>query len=78
MDKNDQLLTLAWVSNRGFHQTNFLFELCGQDFFKLMKLEAYLKKTQSFTCPNDVETVETMVRKWDRFLEEEKEKNKKK
>lgn len=51
---NDNLLKyLSWVSNRSHNQTLQLFELCGNNFEKLMELEAKTKKHHLFGCPAD-------------------------
>lgn len=70
MDTNELLLTLAWVSNRSTNQTKQLFELCDQNFEKLLQLEAYHKRTHKFACPSDKASVEEQLEAW-RLLREE-------
>jgi undecaprenyl pyrophosphate synthase len=74
---DEQLLTLAWVSNRSTHQTKFLFELCDNDFDKLLKVEALGKRTFKMYCPADKETVNEWLREWEELREADRKKNKK-
>jgi len=53
MNNHKLLEYLAWVSNRSLNQTKQLYELCGNDFEKLMELEAKTKKHHLFGCPAD-------------------------
>lgn len=57
----ENLKNLSWVSNRRFEQTRFLFELCDNDFNKLLALEAKLKRHVVFGCPSTKEEVNELL-----------------
>lgn len=58
----DKLLEyFAHVSNTSHNQTRQLFELCNNDFEKLMELEAKRKKHFVFFCPATKKEVEDIL-----------------
>ena len=63
------LVTLSWTSGRGTAQTRMLFELCGRDLEKLLKLEAYQKRKFLYACPDTKEEVDEQVKAWDKLRE---------
>lgn len=48
---------LSWITNRGSAQTQMLFDLCDQNFDKLLELEAKIKKNRLSYCPGDKDSV---------------------
>lgn len=63
MNVENLLKYFAWVANVSLNQTKFLYELCGNDFEKLMELQA--KRRKHFPvggCPNDKETVDEILK----------------
>lgn len=52
-----QLEVLAQCVNRRLEQERFLFELCGQDFWKLLLLEIKIKNHFIAYCPGDTHSV---------------------
>lgn len=52
---------LAMCVNRRLQQEEYLFELCGNDSFKLLHLEAQIKKHFIAYCPSDKESVEHIL-----------------
>ncbi len=63
MDMNKRLELLSWVSNRRLQQTEMLFELCDNDFDKLLLLESKLKRRFFFApdTPSTKENVEKIL-----------------
>lgn len=51
------LQALAKAVNRRYQQEEFLYELCGRDFWKLFLLEYQIKKHFLCYCPGDEESV---------------------
>ena len=76
MNNDELLVMLSCVSNRSLNQTKLLFELCDNDFEKLMKVEACVKKTFVSYCPGDKELVNELVNTWDELRKKEKSKQK--
>lgn len=63
MNTNNLLKSLSWVNNRGSGQVSLLFELCGNDFEKLMYLLAVMKKYAVFGCPDNEQEVNDLLKK---------------
>ena len=59
MNTDELLVMLSYIDNRSLNQTKLLFELCDNDFEKLLKLEACVKKTFVSYCPGDNELIAT-------------------
>jgi len=76
MNTDELLIMLSCISNRSLNQTKLLFELCDNDFEKLMKVEACVKKTFVSYCPGDKELVNDLVNTWDELREKDKSKQK--
>lgn len=57
----NRLELLSWVSNRRLQQTEFLYELCGNDFDKLLEVEAKLKKHHLQYCPGDMDELNKVL-----------------
>jgi len=76
MNNDELLVMLSCVSNRSLNQTKLLFDLCDNDFEKLMKVEACVKKTFVSYCPGDKELVNELVNTWDELRKKEKSKQK--
>jgi len=76
MNNDELLVMLSCVSNRSLNQTKLLFELCDNDFEKLMKVEACVKKTFVSYCPGDKELVNELVDTWDELRKKDKLKQK--
>ena len=76
MNNDELLVMLSCVSNRSLNQTKLLFDLCDNDFEKLMKVEACVKKTFVSYCPGDKELVNDLVNTWDELREKDKSKQK--
>lgn len=74
MNTDELLVMLSCVSNRSLNQTKLLFELCDNDFEKLLKVEACVKKTFVSYCPGDKELVNELVEKWDELRNKDKNK----
>lgn len=66
LDK-ELLERLTTKTNRSKNQTNFLYDLLGGDFNKLLVLEEKLKNTLSFACPSDMEEVEKVLSKESKY-----------
>ena len=60
----DIVKLLAACVNRSLRQEEFLFELCNNEFDKLLKLEASIKQNHVMCCPNDKETVNELLLKY--------------
>jgi len=71
MNTDELLVMLSYTSNRSLNQTKFLFELCDNDFEKLMKLEACVKRDFTHFCPGDKESVNELVDAWDKAREKD-------
>lgn len=57
-----QVEYLAWCVNRRTAQEEFLFNLCDNDFDKLLELEAKMKKHFIHYCPGDKDEVEKLLK----------------
>jgi hypothetical protein len=53
---------LTDLTGRSVNQTQFLFELCGFDFMKLLELERKMKNHFIWSCPADKEEVNRILR----------------
>ena len=60
--------SLSKKTNRHLRQTTFLYEMCGNDFQKLLKVEERLKNYFLFYCPGDPEEVEKVLALPEKFL----------
>lgn len=58
----EKLKELVKVTRRSLAQTKELFELCGQDFDRLYKVEMSLRQNFEHGCPNDVGEVERLLK----------------
>lgn len=76
METEELLVTLSWLANRSLNQTNFLFDLCDKDFDKLLKYEAYKKRTMTYGCVGDKESLDEALTAWEKLRENDKNKNK--
>jgi hypothetical protein len=63
MNKLDQkqLELFSWVANRRTDQMRKLYELCDEDFNKLLKLEAKLKRLVCYLTPGTKEAVDQVL-----------------
>ena len=57
----DLLIRFVKSTNRSKAQTNFLFELCGGDFQKLVLLEEKIKNNFLDYCPKNKDEVESIL-----------------
>lgn len=57
----ERLKNLSWVTNRRMEQLVFLFELCDNNFDKLLALEAKLKQSFVYVCPATKEQLEYVM-----------------
>lgn len=60
--------SLVKKTNRHPRQVEFLFELCGRDFQKMLKVEERLKNYFLFYCPGDKEELEKVLALPEKFL----------
>ena len=74
MNTDELLVMLSFISNRSLNQTKLLFDLCDNDFEKLLKVEACVKKTFVSYCPGDKESVEELVTTWNELRNKDKNK----
>jgi len=74
MNTDELLLMLSYIDNRSLNQTKLLFELCDNDFEKLLKLEACVKKTFVSYCPGDKELVNELIATWNESRKKENSK----
>jgi hypothetical protein len=65
----ESLNVFSWHSNRALNQTLFLFELCDNDFQKLLLVEEKIKNHHLSYCPGDKEELNKIL-----LLEKEKDK----
>jgi len=50
------------VTNRSVNQTEYLYRLCGYDFWKFVNLELKIMNNQVFYCPGDKEELEKIMK----------------
>ena len=61
MEEKRLIDKISTVFNRSIQQTNFLFELLGNDFEKLINLELKIKNNFIHYCPGDLEEVDIIM-----------------
>jgi len=66
MEQKRLIDKISTIFNRSVQQTNFLFELLGNDFQKLIDLELKIKNNFIYYCPDDLNEVDFIMKLTDK------------